>query len=70
MKKMLTMGAFIMATLFLIQCNNSGTGEKTVDTTTRQTDTVKTPVVTEGGLKDSIQIGVSDTTKKKDSVNR
>ena len=70
MKKIIATGAFTLSALFLVSCNNSGTGETNSDTTTQQKDTVKTPQVTEGGLRDSIQTGATDTTTKKDSVNK
>ena len=70
MKKKMAAIAVILSTILMAQCNNSATGNTSSDTASAQIDTVKTPVVTEGGLRDSIETGATDSTKKKDSIKK
>ena len=71
MKKIFVTFSMILGTMAFIQCNNSATGETSSDTTsTMQTDTTKTQIVTEGGLKDSLQTGATDTSAKKDTIKK
>ena len=68
MRKIMLSATFIISSMLFIQCNNSATGDTSSDTSAHQADTTKTQIVTEGGLKDSIATGASDTTTKKDPV--
>ena len=59
---------FIIAILVSPGCGNAGTGDVTTDTTS-QKDTLRRPVITEGGIKDTIPIGVDHSTAS-DSANK
>jgi hypothetical protein len=70
MKNIIRKGVLILSVIILANCNNSGTAEKKDDPANKKTDTIKMPVVTEGGLRDSIPTGATDSTTKKERQNK
>ena len=60
---------FVMTFVVSSGCGNKGSGEATTDTATHQKDTIRHPVITEGGIKDTIPIGV-DRSAGKDSARK
>jgi len=70
MKKINTGASLIISSLLFIHCNNSANGGNQTDSALQRPDTVPAKIVVEGGLKDSLAIGASDTTKEKDSAKK
>jgi hypothetical protein len=50
-----------------LSCNNSAEPTSSGDTSIKTVDTMEPKIVTEGGLKDSLKIGASDSADKKNA---
>jgi len=70
MKKISIGASLVISSILFIQCNNSANGGNQTDSALHRPDTVPAKIVVEGGLKDSLAIGTSDTTKQKDSAKK
>ncbi|MES1223407.1 MAG: hypothetical protein ABUT20_48375 [Bacteroidota bacterium] len=62
MKKTIVAAMLIFSSLLIIRCNDSSTSANSQKDST-STDTGTHKIVTEGGLKDSLATGATDTTK-------